>query len=292
MNEKEFFQKAFSRNLGLLTAEEQEKLRTSKIAIAGLGGVGGIDLITLARLGVGIFSIADSDVFELPNINRQHGANTRTFNLNKAEVMQDMAKEINPFVTIKVFNSGVDEKNISDFLKGAHVFIDGIDFFSIDIRRNLFRMARSLGIPAITAAPLGFSSTLHIFTPQGMSFDNYFDIDDDMSYTDKLIAFAVGLAPAATHLKYMNLNFVNLSERTGPSLAIACNLASALTAAEAVNLILRKKPVKAAPHYFQFDSFSQIYKKGYMPFGNRNPIQRFKRRWLKKKIESLGLNLG
>jgi hypothetical protein len=48
--------------------------------------------------------------------------------------------------------------------------------------------------------------------------------------------------------------------------------------------------ITAAPHYFQFDSFSQTYKKGYMPLGNRNPIQRFKRRWLKKKIDSLGLN--
>jgi molybdopterin/thiamine biosynthesis adenylyltransferase len=291
MDEKDFFQGAFSRNLGLITSEEQEKLRTSKVAIAGVGGVGGINVITLARLGIGIFSIADSDIFELPNINRQYGANTRTFNLNKAEVLHDMLKDINPFVEVDIFNEGVNEKNIDDFLKKADVFVDGIDFFSIDIRRFLFSKARDSGIPAITAAPLGFSSTLHIFTHDSMSFDDYFDINDTMSYTEKLIAFAVGLAPGATHMKYMNLNFVSLKDRRGPSLAIACNLASAITATEVVNLILRKKPVKATPHYFQFDPFRQIYKKGYMPMGNKNPIQRFKRWWLMRKITSLGITL-
>lgn len=291
MNEREFYQKAFSRNLGLTTPEEQERLKNSRLAIAGMGGVGSISLIALARLGIGMFSIADPDAFEIPNINRQYGANTRTFGFNKAEVMRDMLKEINPYADVRVFKIALKGKNIEDFLKGSDVFIDGIDFFSIDVRRHIFNKARDLGIPAITAAPLGFSSTLHVFIPQGMSFDDYFDINDNMSYIEKLIAFAVGLAPSATHMKYMKLNFVSLRERTGPSLAIACNLSSALTATEVINLILRKKPIKAVPHYFQFDPFRQIYKKGYMPIGNKNPIQRFKRWWLMRKISSLGLNL-
>ena len=291
MNEEDFFQKAFSRNLGLISSEEQRKLRISKVAIAGTGGVGGIDLVTLARLGIGQFCIADSDIYELPNINRQYGALTRTFGLKKAEVMRDMLKDINPYAKITVFDSGINEKNINDFLKNADVFIDGIDFFSIDIRRNLFNKAKTLGIPAITAAPLGFSSTLHIFTRNSMSFDDYFDINDEMTKTEKLIAFAVGLSPRATHLKYMDLNFVSLKERTGPSLAIACSLSSALTATEVIKLILRKKTIKSVPHYFQFDPFMQIYKKGYMPMGNKNPIQKFKRWWLMRKIISLDIDL-
>lgn len=291
MDEKEFFNRAFSRNLGLLTAQEQETLRKSRIAIAGLGGVGGIDLITLARIGIGAFSIADPDIFELPNINRQYGASTRTFGFKKVEIMQNMLKEVNPFAEVKVFETALDRKNVDDFLKGADVFVDGIDFFSIDIRRQIFSRARDMGISALTAAPLGFSSTLHVFTPDGMSFDEYFDINDNMTNTEKLIAFAVGLAPSALHMKYLNLNFVNLKERTGPSIAIACNLASALTVTEAINLILKKRPVMAAPCYLQFDPLIRIYKKGYLPMGNRNPLQRFKRWWLKRKIKSLGISL-
>lgn len=287
----EFYQKAFSRNLGLISPEEQKRLEASRVAIAGMGGVGGVHLITLARLGIGKFTIADPDSFELPNINRQYGANMRTLGLNKAEVIKDMLKEINPYADIRVFSRSLSEENTDDFLKGSDVLIDGIDFFSIDIRRWLFNRARALGIPAITSAPLGFSSTLHIFTHNSMSFDDYFDINDGMQYTEKLITFAVGLAPRATHMKYMKLNFVSLKERTGPSLSIACNLCSVLTATEAVNLILKKRPIKVAPHYFQFDAFTQTYKKGYIPWGNKNPIQRFKRWWLMRKISSLGIEL-
>ncbi|MBI4698491.1 MAG: ThiF family adenylyltransferase [Nitrospirae bacterium] len=291
MDQEEFYQKAFARNLGLLSLEDQKRLRISKIAIAGMGGVGGVDLINLARIGIGNFSIADSDIFEIPNINRQYGANAKTFDLNKAEVMRDLIKDINPFAGIDVYKNGVDHENAADFLKGADVYVDGVDFFSLDIRRHLFNKARQMGIPAVTAAPLGFSSTIHIFTADGMSFDEYFDMNDNMPYIDKLIAFAVGLAPRALHVKYMDLNLVSLKQRTGPSLAIACNLSSALTATEAVNLILKKRTVKAAPYYFQFDPYRQIYKKGYMPMGNKNPVQRFKRWFLKRKILSLGIAL-
>ena len=61
---------AFSRNIGWLTPDEQTKLRNSRIAIAGLGGVGGSHLLTLARLGIGKFNIADFDRFELHNSKR------------------------------------------------------------------------------------------------------------------------------------------------------------------------------------------------------------------------------
>jgi len=290
MVKEEYYKTAFARNLGLISAEEQKRLEGSKAAIAGMGGVGGIHLITLARIGVGKFAIADPDIYELANINRQHGAHAGTFGQNKAEAMRDIVKAINPFAEVEVFKS-LDETNSDEFLKGADVFLDGIDFFSIDIRRHIFSRAMSSGIPAITSAPLGYSSTLHVFTKSSMTFDQYFDMHDTMTYMDSLISFAVGLAPKATHLKYMKLNFVSLQERTGPSLAIACNLCSAIAATEAVKVMLGKSTVKGAPFYFQFDPFRQVYKKGYMPGGNRNPIQRLKRRWLKGKLASYGIDL-
>ena len=62
---------AFGRNIGWVTAEELERLRCSRIAIAGLGGVGGRHLLTHVRLGVGAFSLAEFDRFEQVNFNRQ-----------------------------------------------------------------------------------------------------------------------------------------------------------------------------------------------------------------------------
>ena len=69
---------AFSRNIGWVTEWEQRALCDKTVAIAGMGGVSGAHLITLARLGVGAFHIADLDSFEIANINRQFGAGTST----------------------------------------------------------------------------------------------------------------------------------------------------------------------------------------------------------------------
>ena len=73
--EAEFsYDEAFSRNLGWVTELEQQTLRRKCVAIAGMGGVGGAYLLTLTRLGVGGFHIADLDRFEIVNFNRQAGA--------------------------------------------------------------------------------------------------------------------------------------------------------------------------------------------------------------------------
>ena len=61
---------AFSRTLGLITRGELDVLRDKTVAIAGLGGVGGSHLLTLARLGIGRFHLADFDTFGIENFNR------------------------------------------------------------------------------------------------------------------------------------------------------------------------------------------------------------------------------
>ena len=76
---------AFSRNIGWLTQAEQSRLRNARIAIAGMGGVGGIHLVTLARLGIGKFNIADFDTFDQANFNRQAGAGMRTFRIGEGQ---------------------------------------------------------------------------------------------------------------------------------------------------------------------------------------------------------------
>ena len=65
---------AFSRNIGWVTRAEQAALRNKRVAIAGMGGVGGVHLLTLVRLGIGAFHIADFDTFDVANFNRQVGA--------------------------------------------------------------------------------------------------------------------------------------------------------------------------------------------------------------------------
>jgi hypothetical protein len=151
------YTEAFSRQRGLVSAAEQERLRNARVAIAGLGGVGGVHLATLARLGIGSFHIADPDSYELANFNRQHGATVETLGRSKAEVMAERARAINPEVRLRVFDQPITPANVARFLDGVDVLVDGIDFFALDARRLLFREARRRGLWAITAGPMNLS---------------------------------------------------------------------------------------------------------------------------------------
>ncbi|MBU4334371.1 MAG: ThiF family adenylyltransferase [Candidatus Omnitrophica bacterium] len=283
-----FYKDAFERNIGILTEVEQGMLNNSTVAVIGCGGVGGMHIMNLVRTGIGALHIADMDNFEVANFQRQSGASMDTVGLNKAAIMKDMALAVNPHLKIKVFEDGVTDDNIDEFLSGADVLVDGIDFFAFYMRRKVFNKAREKGMYTVTAGPLGFGSALLVFSPDGMVFDEYFDIKDEMSYEDKLIAFAVGLAPASIHMGYLDLNKVDLSSGKGPALVSACNICSGLAVTEVIKILLGKQNIKCVRNYFQFDPFLQKYKKGYLIGANRNPIQLIKRWYLSKKFKKSG----
>ncbi len=281
---------AFERNIGLISEEELSQLSTKTVAIPGCGGVGGVHAQTLARMGVGRFRIADPDSFSLANFNRQIGANIETIGRNKAEVTADMLRAINPQVEVTILTGGITRSNLQSFLAGVDLLVDGIDFFALDIRRQLFAEAWNHSIPALTAAPLGFSGTLHVFAPGGLSFDEYFDLHDAQPFFEQLVNFLMGLAPRALHLPYMDLTTVRPAEGRGPSSIIGVQQAACLVGAEAVRILLGHKPSFIAPHYLQFDAYRQKLVKGHLYGGNRNWLQRVKRRWVVKRFRQLKMD--
>ena len=283
MDREQFLKAAFSRNLGLIDEDEQQRLAAARIAVAGAGGVGGLHVLTLARLGIGKFRIADFDTFDAVNINRQFGALASTIGKHKAQVIADMASDINPFAEVEVYPQGITLENLDAFLAGVQVYIDGIDFFEIEIRRAVFKRCRELGIYALTAAPLGFGATLQVFAPGGMSFDDYFGISDKLPYLEKIAAFAAGLAPRPYHIKYLDLSRVSLARKTGPAVSPACTLASSLIATETVKIITGKGVVRPVPHYLQFDMLRNKFKSGYLLWGGKNPLQILMRKMILKK---------
>lgn len=283
MDREQFLKAAFSRNLGLIDEDKQQRLAAARIAVAGAGGVGGLHVLTLARLGIGKFRIADFDTFDAVNINRQFGALASTIGKHKARVIADMARDINPYAEVDVFPNGVTLENLDAFLSGVQVYIDGIDFFEIEIRRAIFKRCRELGIYALTAAPLGFGATLQVFAPDGMSFDDYFGISDELPYMEKIAAFAAGLAPRPYHIKYLDLSRVSLARKTGPAVSPACTLASSLIATETVKIITGKGVVRPVPHYLQFDMLRNKFKSGYLLWGGKNPLQILMRKMILKK---------
>ncbi|MBU0603295.1 MAG: ThiF family adenylyltransferase [Gammaproteobacteria bacterium] len=268
------YNEAFSRNLGWTTEAEQARLRGARVAVAGLGGVGGFHVLTLSRLGIGAFSIADFDRFDVPNFNRQAGATVSTLGRSKIEVLAEQARDINPESDLRLFPEGVNADNLDAFLDGVDVYVDGLDFFAFDARRKTFAACARKGIPAVTAAPLGMGTAVLVFMPGGMTFDDYFGWDG-CDETEMALRFLLGLAPAGLHRGYLvEPQRINLAEHRGPSTAMGCYLCAGVAATETLKILLGRGELRAAPWGYQFDAYTGRLRRTWRPGGNRHPLQR------------------
>ena len=267
------YAEAFLRNLGWLSEREQETLRGKRIAIAGLGGVGGAHLLTLARLGIGRFSIADFDTFDLVNFNRQAGATMATLGMPKVAALSEMALQINPGIDLRSFDRAIDAGNVDPFLQDVDCFVDGLDFFAFDARATVFAACQARGIPAVTAAPIGMGVALLNFLPGRMSFEHYFRFNGH-SDAERAVRFLAGLAPSMLHRGYLvDPSRVDLAARRGPSTAMACQLCAGVAATEVLKILLGRGPMLAAPWGLHFDAYSYRLRKTWRPGGNANPLQ-------------------
>jgi hypothetical protein len=275
---------AFSRNIGWVTEVEQARLRQSRVAIGGLGGVGGVHLLTLARLGIGKFSIADFDVFDIVNFNRQVGATMHSLERAKIDVLEEMSREINPEIELRTFPQGIQADSLDSFLEDVDVYVDGLDFFAFDARRMTFAACEAKGIPVVTAAPLGMGSALLVFGPGGMPFEDYFGFAgcDEL---EMAIRFLVGLSPAMLQRGYVaDMSRIDLARRKGPSSIAACQLCAGVAAIAALKLILGRKGVRLAPWGSQFDAYRMKYTRTWRPGGYRNPLQRLMTTLVKRQL--------
>jgi molybdopterin/thiamine biosynthesis adenylyltransferase len=277
---------AFSRSLGILTPDELKTLAGKTVAIAGLGGVGGSHLLTLTRLGIGGFHLADFDSFALENFNRHAGANMSSIGRPKLDVMEEAARQINPDLRIRRFPEGVTSDNIESFLEGVDIYVDSIDYFAFEMRALLFKTCYAKNIPAVTAGPLGMGSALLNFMPGKMTFAKYFNWTKGDSDYDKAIKFLVGLAPSLPHRHSLSdRRYVDLHEKRGPSTPMGVELCAGFACTEVLKILLRRGRVRAAPHSQHFDAFTNRFYSRRIWGGNRNPLQRLKIAFVKKVFD-------
>ena len=265
---------AFSRNIGWVTEGEQAKLKKSRIAIAGLGGVGGAHLLTLTRLGMSHFNIADFDDFDVHNLNRQAGAFMSFMGQPKIDTVAQLARDINPDVDLRLFPQGVIPENVDEFLRDVDVYVDGLDFFALPARRMVFAKCREKGIPALTAAPLGMGTAFLYFNPKGMSFEDYFKVEGQ-ELQEQYARFIAGLSPAMIQRDYLvEPEAVNFQEKRGPSTIMACDLCAGVMGTSVLKVLLRRGSIRAVPWGMHFDAYHQRLKLTWRPFGNSNPLQK------------------
>jgi molybdopterin/thiamine biosynthesis adenylyltransferase/nitroreductase len=265
---------AFSRNIGWVTEAEQRLLKTRRVAIAGLGGVGGSHLLTLARLGIGAFNLSDFDEFGIENFNRQAGASLSSVGQSKLETLVNKTLDINPELDIRTFPEGVSTENLEAFLQDVDVYVDGLDFFALAMRKAVFSACDRLGIPVTTAAPLGMGTAVLNFVPGKMTFEEYFRLEG-VSEEEQYLRFFVGLAPARLQSGYLiDPGAIDVFARKGPSTAMGCELCAGAAATQVLKMLLKRGKVVAAPWGLQFDAYANRLAKTWRPGGNNNPLQK------------------
>lgn len=262
------YDKAFSRNIGWFSEQEQTQLKEKRVAIAGCGGVGGIHSLTMARLGVGKFNLADFDEFGVENFNRQVGAMMSTVDQPKMDVMNRVLKDINPHADLRSFPHGVNDDNVDEFLEDVDLYIDSLDFFAIKARISVFKKCAEKGIPAVTAAPLGMGTAFLCFMPGQMTFEEYFGMDGQ-SETEQYLRFYLGLAPAGLQSKYLvDPTKLNLAKKVGPSTIVGCTMSAGVAGAYAVKILLGRGDLVCAPEGMHWDPYMNEMQKTHIPGGH------------------------
>ncbi len=265
---------AFSRNIGWVTEQEQHLLKAKRVAIAGLGGVGSTHLLTLIRLGITKFNLADFDEYACENTNRQAGANTQTYGIKKLDAMVEMALAINPELDINTFPEGIHSENMDKFLQDVDCYVDSLDFFVMDARRLVFQKCAEKSIPATTAAPIGMGTAYLNFLPGKMTFEEYFCLEG-CTENEQYLKFFLGLTPSALQQSYLvDPTRLDLANKKGPSTIMGCQLAAGVAATQVVKIFLNRGDVLNVPWGLHFDAYCNKFKKTWRPGGNNNPIQR------------------
>lgn len=143
----------FERRDLLLNQLEIEKIESAKVALFGLGGVGGYTLEALVRMGMKNLFLCDGDVFDKSNLNRQILSTQSVIGVNKAKVAKERVLSINPQANVLVFDKFIDEETINEINFDFDYIVDAIDDSKAKVL--LAKKAQELGIPIISMMGAG-----------------------------------------------------------------------------------------------------------------------------------------
>lgn len=140
----------FERNISLIGENNFNKLKTKKVLIVGIGGVGGYALETLVRSGIHFIDIIDFDKIDITNLNRQIVANQNNISNLKVDEALIRAKSINPNVIIKTYSIFLNKDNINELINKKYDYIiDACD--SVDTKLELIRYSIENNIKLISS---------------------------------------------------------------------------------------------------------------------------------------------
>ncbi len=173
-------------SLGWRTARDQEFFYGQRVAILGTGGAGGGVAESLVREGMQV-TLADPDVFDITNVNRQNGSYLDTVGVNKAEAIARLLRRIRPDIGTHVFTEGITPENMDAVLSGATIVLDAIDISHPEISVMVARKARALGLPVFMGIEIGYGCSVTCFDPNDTEWtaEHYYGLEKDQEVTSE-----------------------------------------------------------------------------------------------------------
>lgn len=261
MDKEKFHQEHHSRNMGLLTEEEQTQIDEKTLLIAGCG-VGSLIAISAARLGFERFVLVDGDKVELSNINRQ-GYSSHDVGKFKVNALARRLRQINPHIQIKKYAVFVDIKNAARLVHKADIVIDSIDPDAGQAILAMHRAARREHKTIIQPTDVGWGAMVQIFTPDSISYEEMIGLDPHKAIEDvtseeafgKFVEHFVKIMPP--YVQKIAMEVAEGKRAHYPQPVSASYILAAMTVMAAKRLAC-KQPIKVAPDYAKFDPESVL----------------------------------
>jgi molybdopterin-synthase adenylyltransferase len=228
-----------SRQMGVVTKSEQERLKDVNITVIGCGGIGGATTEMLVRMGIGNLTIIDKDTFDVSNINRQLMSSFYSVGKSKVTTTYETLKSINPFVNITAFEEELNENNVEKIIKGSDIVIDALD--NLITRITVSRYTYGSGIPFIHGAIHGTMGQVSVFTEDTPTYEELFKLPSlGKELTEEVIS-----------------NVEEMSADVPPVIAPVPNIVGCLQAFEAFKLVTLQGDSIMAPDVLMFDLLSK-----------------------------------
>lgn len=168
-----FYTNLIQRNRGLVDPREQQLLRQATILVAGCGSIGGAVVEPLVRLGAERLILAEPDVYEVHNLNRQP-ARLADVGRNKALVLAERMREINPYTDVRIDERGITADNVTAQVAAATLIFDGVDVTTrpaLACKHALHVQAHRLRVPVVCGYDIAGTQLVIVYDYRNGSID-------------------------------------------------------------------------------------------------------------------------
>ena len=252
----------FQRTQGVLSPDAIQRLSKIHVVLAGVGGAGGQAAVDLARLGFGYLTLADFDVYERHNINRQVGCFESTLGQRKIDVVGRMCLDINPNLKLRKVPEGITEANSRQLLAASEFpapefVLEAIDIAGAAAKGHLHRACREGNVTVMTGLMLGFGASLLVFAPDAPPYEQLFlSADGRIDLSTIVPRLGSYFVP-----EFIDACFAGRGH--APTCVIGATMASALMVSEVMRgVLLGKHAMTVWPDYVYVDLFDHVYVRG------------------------------